>query len=81
MPKEVGYYDTPSQAEGVYVSGNYAYVADDESGLRIIDISNPSLPNEVGYYDTPGYAWGVYVSGNYVYVADNGYGFLILEMK
>jgi hypothetical protein len=27
-PREVGYFDTPGYAQGVYVSGNYAYVAD-----------------------------------------------------
>ena len=35
-------YDTPGQARGVYVSGNYAYVADYTSGLQIIDISTPA---------------------------------------
>jgi hypothetical protein len=42
----------------VYVSGNYAYVADGYAGLRVIDVSNPSNPREVGYFDTPGYADG-----------------------
>jgi hypothetical protein len=27
-PREVGFFDTPGYAYGVYVSGNYAYVAD-----------------------------------------------------
>ena len=63
---------------GVAVSGNYAYVADDESGLRVIDITNPSSPFEAGYYDTPGYASGVAVAGNYAYVAD-GYSFGIYD--
>jgi hypothetical protein len=69
-PREVGYFDTPVVARGVYVSGNYAYVADGYLGLRVIDVSNPSNPREVGYFDTPDRAWGVYVSGNYAYVAD-----------
>ncbi|MDW8114688.1 MAG: hypothetical protein RMJ34_07150, partial [candidate division WOR-3 bacterium] len=34
-PYEVGYYDTPGWAWGVYVSGSYCYVADDEAGLQI----------------------------------------------
>lgn len=33
-------YDTTGSASDVYVSGNYAYVADGESGLQIIDISS-----------------------------------------
>ncbi|MEO0070733.1 MAG: hypothetical protein ABIK39_01415, partial [candidate division WOR-3 bacterium] len=36
-PNEVGYYDTPGYACGVAVSGNYAYVADYDAGLRIIE--------------------------------------------
>jgi hypothetical protein len=66
---EVGYYDTPGIAYDVYVSGQYAYVADGKEGLRIIDISNPSNPREVGFYKTLYTACGVYVSGQYAYVA------------
>ncbi len=80
-PYEVGYYDTPGYAWGVYVSGSYAYVADLDAGLRIINVSNPSSPYEVGYYDTPGYAWGVYVSGSYAYVADSDAGLRIIKIK
>ncbi len=80
-PYEVGYYDTPSLAWDVFVLGNYAYVADCEAGLRIIDISTPSSPFEVGYYDTPWYAWGVFVSGDYAYVADHGGGLRIIDIS
>jgi hypothetical protein len=68
-PQLVGKLFLPDFA-GVYVSGNYAYVADWGAGLRVIDVSNPANPREVGFFDTPGYARGVYVSGNYAYVAD-----------
>ncbi|MBI5208136.1 MAG: hypothetical protein HY934_10175 [Candidatus Firestonebacteria bacterium] len=40
--------DTPSYASGVYVSGNYAYVADLYSGLQIININNPVNPSIAG---------------------------------
>ena len=82
--KEVGYYDTPDTAIGVYVSGAYAYVADYgdyDAGLPIIDASNPSSPHEVGYYNTPGFAEGVYVSGAYAYVADVEAGLRIIKIK
>jgi hypothetical protein len=55
-PVEIGSYDTPGEAFGVYVSGNFAYVADRDSGLRVIDISNPKNPVEIGFYDTPSWA-------------------------
>lgn len=36
-PTLAGSYDTPD-ADGVYISGSYAYVADDFLGLLIIDL-------------------------------------------
>ncbi len=78
---EVGYYDTPGWAFDVTVSGNYAYVADSYSGLRIINISNPGSPSETGFYDTPGWAHDVAVSGNYAYVADYASGLRIINIS
>lgn len=62
---------------GVFVSGNYAYVASQyDHSLTIIDISNPASPVlKSQVYDGDGEfnrlegAWSVYVSGNYAYVA------------
>jgi hypothetical protein len=55
-------------------------VADDDGGLRVVDVSDPAQPTEVGFYDTPalGNAWGVYVSGSTAYVADVHYGGLFI---
>ena len=52
------------------VAGSHAYVADGESGLRVINVADPATPVETGFYDTPGYARGVVVVGNLAYVAD-----------
>ena len=40
-PARVGQVITPSIVLGIYVSGDYSYVADYNAGLRIIDISTP----------------------------------------
>jgi hypothetical protein len=71
-PVLVGFYRIYfwSDLGRVAISGNYAYVADRNSGLWIIDISNSSSPNEVEFYDTPGSAIDVSVSGEYAYLAD-----------
>ncbi|NQT33795.1 hypothetical protein HQ587_01290 [bacterium] len=53
-PEEVGYYNTPGRAEGVTVSGDYAYVADGGGSLRVISVADPEQPEEVGFCDTPG---------------------------
>lgn len=79
--RTIGILDTPGSARGVAVSGNYAYVADGTSGLRIINISNPSSPTQAGYYDTPGTANGVAVSGSYAYVADGSSGLRIINIS
>ena len=78
--REVWYCDTPGYAYGVAVAGNYAYVADDDSGLRVISIADPAHPSEVGYCGTPGLAWGVAVAGNYAYVADEDAGLRVISI-
>jgi len=80
-PALVGNYDTNAYIYKVYISGKYAYVANDTWGLRIVDISNPSSPVLVGSYNTSGNAWGVYVSGKYAYVADYGSGLQIIDIS
>jgi len=40
----VYYEDTTGAAQCVYVSGDYAYVGDGNSGFAVIDISDPTNP-------------------------------------
>jgi len=80
-PTLVATYHTPDQALGVYVNGNYAYVADGISGLQIIRIFSPSSPSLSGTYNTPGSANEVYVNGNYAYVADGNSGLQIINIS
>ncbi len=59
-------------AVDVYISGSYAYVVTEDTGLHIIDISNPSEPKEIGVYDPPSQikdVYDVHVTGSYAYVA------------
>lgn len=51
-PVSIGYVETPNYAESVLVKGDYAYVADTESGVQIIDISQPRSPQVVAFFDT-----------------------------
>jgi hypothetical protein len=76
---EAGYYDTPGAAVAVAVSGNYAYVADNYAGLRVIDVANPESLTETGYYDGQGTARGVAVSESYAYVPQEGLGLRIYQ--
>jgi uncharacterized secreted protein with C-terminal beta-propeller domain len=80
-PQRVGGYDTSGLAQGVAMSGNFAYVADGDAGLQIIDVNDPANPQRVGGYDTSGSAYGVAVSGNYAYVADGASGLQVIDVS
>ncbi len=69
-----------SNPQGLFVSGNGAYVADGSSGLRDVNISNPGLPLLLGTYNSPGTARDVAVSGNYAYLADGTQGLRVVNI-
>jgi hypothetical protein len=72
---EVGLVAAPGWAEGVALSGDYAYVSYTfEMALQVVDISMPTSPREVGFVYTSGHARGVAVAGEYVYMADDEAG-------
>jgi hypothetical protein len=56
-------------------------VADGNSGLRVINVSNPEAPFELGVLDTPGRARGVEVVGNLAYVADGNSGLRVINVS
>ncbi|RKZ22235.1 hypothetical protein DRQ16_02605, partial [bacterium] len=78
---QVGYYFTWGYARKVEFSSPYVYMADGDSGLSILDVSNPSSPSKVGGYDTPGYAYSVALSGSLAYVADGDSGLRIINVS
>ena len=83
LPQEspVYYEDTWGQAWGIYVSGDYAYMADGSSGLAVIDVSDPTNPGTPIYEDTTDDAWDVYVSGDYAYVAAEDSGLAVIQVR
>jgi hypothetical protein len=72
-PVEVGQCNLPGGGgpAGVAVNGVYAYVADQDGGLRVVSVADPAHPMEVGHYveqnglDEP---LCVAAFGDYVYV-------------
>jgi len=73
--------DTPGLAVAVAVAGDYAYVADWEAGLRVIDITTPAAPRAAGAVVTPAFARGVAVAGNQAYVADWVGGVRVIDIS
>jgi hypothetical protein len=64
----LGTCDTPDRARDLAVISNRVYMADWNGGLRVIDITNPSLPTELGSVPINGSALGVAARGGYAYV-------------
>jgi len=80
--REKGYYKiSGSRVFDVYVIDTFAYVACGNSGLHILNISNPSIPVEIGYVDTPDESRGVIISESYAYLADGRAGFRIIDIR
>jgi len=71
---------TSRYTRGVAIAGSYAYVAAGESGLQVIDITNPTSPQLVGSVDTPGGASGVAIENLRAYVADDGAGLQVIDL-
>ncbi|MGA1875712.1 MAG: MopE-related protein [bacterium] len=74
-------YATPDLINGLYVVGDYAYLAAGEAGLLILDISDPEHPMIKGSFDTPGEAQAVYVRGDYAFLADWDEGLEIIDVS
>jgi hypothetical protein len=65
----------------VVVAGGEVYVAIGFEGLRVIDVSDPTVPLEVGFYQSPGTADSVAWGDGLIYVADGEGGLLILRHR
>jgi hypothetical protein len=77
--ERVGVVNVPGQPKRVEIAAGYAFIANYNDGLQIVDISIPSSPALVASIDTLAYAEGVDVSGNYLYVA-GGVTFYVLDI-
>ena len=78
-------------AHNAHIKNNLVYISHYSTGLKIIDIFNPSWPVEVAAYDTypdnddGGFVgcWGAYpyTENGYVYASDMQYGLYILDFE
>ncbi len=79
-PNESSSIFTPGCSWNVFVSGNFAYVAD-ATFVTIVDVSDPHAPSLASYVTSPGTAWDVFVADGYAYVADRSYGLSIFDVS
>lgn len=82
-PIALSYLDLPSEGypNNVDVAGDYAYVADGEAGLLVIDVSDRSAPSIAARLDTPGNANDVRVVGHFAYLADGSGGLRAIDVS
>jgi hypothetical protein len=83
-PAEAGSLTITGGAVDIYARGNYVYLACQNLGIKIIDVSNPGSPSMIATFDTPGIATGVTMRGddnNHVYVADGPSGIQIIDIS
>ncbi|MCY2953622.1 MAG: endo-1,4-beta-xylanase [Planctomycetota bacterium] len=65
---------------GVFVSDGLAYVAEDNGGLAILDVSDPSQPVHRSSILQNREVTDVFVSNGMAYVASGSYGFAIVDV-
>jgi len=66
----LGGVEIGADVNDIYISGNYAYLANDGTELQVVDITIKNSPSIVGSYDSDSNANGesVWGSGTYVYL-------------
>lgn len=84
IPIKVGSFSVSGGlAQGISVSGNYAYVLFGNKGLYVWDVSNPSSPVNVSSLILSGGFPGtkIFISGNYAYITDNSKNLHIIDIS
>jgi hypothetical protein len=66
----VEHFSPINYATRVWVSGNYAYIADGSAKLTIVDFSDPSNPQYVSTFNTWYYVIDVHIKGDIAIVCD-----------
>jgi len=70
-----------SEINRIDIQGNLLYVAEQDAGLLVVDITDPTAMFVAGTHDTPGGAEDVRVSGSHAYVADAESGLRIVDIR
>jgi hypothetical protein len=79
-PVVVGSFESPGyDLWGLQISGDYAYLATDNNGVIIVDISDPAAPEQVDFYPTAG-SPRFLVVGGYLFIADGPNGIVVLSL-
>ncbi len=66
---------------GALIFGRYAYLAQEDLGLRIIDLEVPSNPVDMGFYSLSGSTFHLANDGNLLFVGGGNGGVQIFELS
>lgn len=77
----VGLHSSGYWISSIVIEGNYAYVADGQDGLTILDITNRSDPRDLGHVDPYDLAYSLAVSGDYAYLACWDEGLMVIDIS
>jgi hypothetical protein len=79
----IGTCELPGYAQDLDIQGQYAYVANSQAGLQIVNITDPASPYRAGgYEDTQESAIAVAVRDSFAYIGlSSGAGLLILDIR
>lgn len=74
-------FTTPGNIRAVYMDDSLAYLACEQMGLHIFNLSQPDSLAYTGWVDTPSNARQLYVVDNYAYIADGRAGLIIIDVS
>jgi hypothetical protein len=66
----VSHFASEDRNMDIITDENFVYVANRETSLRVINVSDPSTPIDVGFFDTNGRGLSVSKSDSHVYLSD-----------
>ncbi|NHJ40918.1 MAG: hypothetical protein FK731_12885, partial [Asgard group archaeon] len=73
--------DDGGSTEAIDIQDDIAYIANQDQGLEILNITNPSKPEKLSCLDTIGSASEVHVKDDYVYVSHSSQGIDIINVQ
>ena len=77
---EVNTYIPKNPVEHIEINGNTAYFVERNTGLEIVDVTNPSSPQFISTFKTPGSGYDLKVAENLAYVADGTSGVSVVNV-
>ena len=76
-----GWVATPSSIYDIEVAAGYAYLANYQAGILVVDVGNPQAPVVVSRMQTDGDIYNVTLSGSLLYACDFSYGLRVIDVS